>query len=671
MAIQPKGIIESIPSWAGLKAGNNQVYLLGLPVDSLPAAGMAVAATFVYYLLSRYPDLSVWDSPLIALVAIQGGLGHPPGYPLHTLLGALLSRLPGIDPLAGVKLLSIVPGALMCVPILSLAAQMKAGNPNRKPAMGIWLPAVFVMMLCAHHTLWDPATRVEVYSLAGFLAVWGVARIGSALSPTTPSIPAPAEKLRGKGFFIAGLALGASAAVHPVVAATTATAAATSIIKHVFKKTINRGAIVQLAAGGFAGLLPYAWIPVIGGRTDRFIWGSPTDLSSVWNFLRARDYATNIGPKASTIFSHLNEWMGWSVSTGTIVFVVLGIIGWFLLGKRGGLGCSGPLALFLSVLAICNNIVWIPDNPDYLGYLCGPMAVCAAGGAALLYNMVMGTHVRSIAAAAACVILVIIVGLFLPHPVHERTRYRDRVARLQAAGALNEAPQDGILVVGSDHLFWPLLYLQEIEHVRRDVVVVTKGLATLQWYWDFIYRRHPTLRPFKAENPKDKIEMVQRFLTAQPHSRLAFESVGMASMTGAKIHGVGWMILDHPVDARVTEQVTAAIEQAADTIGTGSSHGVGTLSLVSYLRGHALWRLGQPKAAYRALLAGVPPSMRPAEEPPAAHWEKVPPLRIPIPSSVSITKGLGEPQRNLSLARYLVEPDKIEQIKELESRYAR
>lgn len=670
MAIKPKGFIESIQSWAGRKAGNNQVYLLGLPVDSLPAAGMAVAATFVYYLLSRYPDLSVWDSPLIALVAIQGGLGHPPGYPLHTMLGAIMAHLPGINPLTGVKLLSIVPGALMCVPVLSLAAQMQAGNPNRKPAMSVWLPAVFVMMLCAHHSLWDPATRVEVYSLAGFLAIWGVARIGAALSPSASQIPAPADKLKGKGLFMAGLALGASAAVHPVVAATTATAAATSIIKHVFKKTIGRGAMVQLAAGGFAGLLPYAWIPVIGGRTDRFIWGAPTDPSSVWNFLRARDFATNIGPKASTIFSQFNEWMGWSVSTGTMVFVVLGIIGWFLLGKRGGLGRSGPLALFLAVLAICYNIVWVPDNPDYLGYLCGPMAVCAAGGAAVLSNLGSGTHVRSIAVTAAGMILVIFAGLFLPHPVHERTRYRDRAARLQAAGALNEAPLDGILVVGSDHLFWPLLYLQEIEHVRRDVVVVTRGLAALQWYWDFIYRRHPALRPFKAENSKDNMVIVKRFLAEQPHRRLAFESVGMAAMTGAKIRGVGWMILDHPVEARVTEQATAAIEQAAAAIGTGSSHGVGTLSLVSYLRGHALWRLGQPEAAYRALLAGVPPSMRPAEELPETHWGKVPPLGIPIPSSLSITKGLGEPQRNLSLARYLVEPDKIEQIKELESRYA-
>lgn len=635
--------------------------VLGLTVDNVGVAWTTVLVTLVYYLISKYPDLSVWDSPLIALAAIQQGLGHPPGYPLHTLLGAITTNLPGIEPLLGVKLLSIIPGALMCIPILSLAAQMRDPKLSKPTSMGSWFAAAFVVALCVHQVLWDPATRVEVYALASFLAIWGVARLGDALNSLKPP-PTSTRHSGPRGFFIAGLSLGASASVHPVVAAVTATAALAAITKTAIKITAGRRAILNIVAGGLTGLLPYGWIPIVAARTDRLVWGKPTDLTSIWHFLSARDFAVNVGPDMPTILSQVFEWIGWSVISWTLPFALMGFAGWLLFGKHGSVGRSAPVALVLAVLAICTNRVWVPENPDYLGYLCGPLAVCAAGGAALLSHTAFRKPFGLRLLTGVCLFFVFGSMVFTSPSVLTRTRHRDRSARLQAMGALQEIGDNGILMAGSDQLLWPLMYIQEIEHVRRDVVILTPGLASTSWYWNHIYQLHPTLRLFAINGPGGKLGRIRRFLAAHPDRRLSFESVGMASRANATIYGVGWLLLDRPVDLDTTEKISAQIDRTATTIATGSPTGVGTLSLVSYLRGEALWRLGHAKAAYRALLAGVPPSLRPSVQIPETHWDQVPALRQMIPPGVSSTRGLGEPHRNIGLSQYLADPEKVKQI---------
>ena len=50
--------------------------------------------------------------------------GAPAGYPLHTWLGFLLARLPGVPPPMAVGWVSAIPGALLCVPVASLAWQL-------------------------------------------------------------------------------------------------------------------------------------------------------------------------------------------------------------------------------------------------------------------------------------------------------------------------------------------------------------------------------------------------------------------------------------------------------------------------------------------------------------------------------------------------------------------
>ena len=169
---------------------------LGLPVASARGVWAVTGLVLLVYLFSQYRDLSVWDSALIALVAQQGGVGHPPGYPLHTWLGFLLARLPGVPLPLAIGWLSAIPGALLCVPVASLAWQFGPPRPHGGPsspnagflprhAPTLALGAVIAAM-ALHPAWWDPATRIEVYSLAAFLAVWALARLAASLDLRAP-----------------------------------------------------------------------------------------------------------------------------------------------------------------------------------------------------------------------------------------------------------------------------------------------------------------------------------------------------------------------------------------------------------------------------------------------------------------------------------------------------
>ncbi|MBW2509890.1 MAG: DUF2723 domain-containing protein, partial [Deltaproteobacteria bacterium] len=130
--------------------------LLGLPVGSRRATAGAAFALFSFYLLTMSRSLSMYDSPELALVAEQLGLGHPFGQPLHTMLGALVSHLPGLDPLIALNGLSALAGALSVIPATSLAEALLRPKPGCPDGDRRWV-APTIALLGVHPALWEPS----------------------------------------------------------------------------------------------------------------------------------------------------------------------------------------------------------------------------------------------------------------------------------------------------------------------------------------------------------------------------------------------------------------------------------------------------------------------------------------------------------------------------------
>ena len=625
---------------------------LGLPVADVGVAWGAAAIVLVSYLATMARDVGIWDSGILALVAIQGGVGHPPGAPLHTWLGFLFSHIPGISPLIGVGLVSVIPGSLLPIPALSLAASLSGPRVPPGRFLDRFLPALVVVSLCLHSSLWDPATRVEVYSLAAFLGVWGMAQFAAALAQSD-ALPQPTDANRFPAIGMAGLSLGLSASCNPVVAALLALPALPTLAFSVAGRRLRISQLGRLVGGGALGLLPYLGMLLLARSPNVFAWGRPTNASALWRHLRAADFDRNVGVGLSDIIDHARDWLGSAMVSGVMLWLTVGVIGWVLLGKKSSLGRGyGPVAVLLAVFAISANAIWLPENPDYLGYLAGSVMVCAAGAAALVGQFSGRSRMACglmLAFSAACLIVAVVAptGLFL------RTRHRDRVARILAEGALAESPPSTILVVESDHWVWPLLYLQEIEHQRPDVVVLPMGLASSSWYWQHLYHRHADLTPFDISGPGSRAGRVQRFLAAQAQRPIHFESQSTAMAMGRQSEDAGFLFRDRIGSTNHATQVTAALASAGYAVGRGSPDASGVLALVSFQRGEVLWRNGRSADAYAAFVAGVPSHLREGLRLSIDATARVPSPMHALRPAMSL-RGLGEPASNLAAAKEML-----------------
>ena len=653
------------------KAPKPGIATLFLPVQSRTAALVAALLVFAYDALTLAHDLSFYDSAELAMVSVQLGLSHPIGQPLYTLSSALFAHLPGVPSLLGLALFSALAHALCVIPLVAIA---EALDPRESTPTRDALRAAIIAALALAWPVWESATRVEVYALSSLLCCWTLARAMPLLraAPRADAIGTTRHAL------VVGVALGLLGATNAYLAVFTAAALLPAIGVALRTRRMPPRAIAALLVGGVLGLLPYAYVPLVAGRTDVVVWGAPTDSAALLAYFRGADYARNRGIDATGFFEHLRAWLAWSVPAGVLPALLVGLGGHVALARDRALGRSAVAIFAASTIALlCSHAVFHVDITDYVDYLAPALLLSSAGSAALVMQ-VAASSARGPVLAGALTATLIGAALFAAPGIHARTRSRDHAARVMAAGALDEAPRNAVLVVSSDHWAAPMLYLQEVEHRRTDVVLVLYGLTGSRWYWEHLYRRHPGLTRIELRAPGGRDRRVRRLLDAMPDRAVHVSDAELARTLGLVPCEVGYLVRVRPcVDApRVaapgspataaptlaaldsssldTAAATRALADAMNVVGTGSPATDGALAEVAVGRGATLWRLGHPAAALHALLAGIPPTQRPrgAQMDPRA-LAAAPPLRGELPSWRE-PAALGDPRRALFLAGALL-----------------
>ena len=580
----------------------------------------------------------MYDSPELALVAEQLGLGHPFGQPLHTLLGALVAHLPGVDSLVALNGLSALAGALTVIPATSFAEALLRPD-SECPEGDTRLVAPTIALLGVHPALWEPSTRIEVYPLACFFALWAAARFVHAVFERDPS---------WRPYLATGLALGLSASANVACALGVAFAMTPRLLMGAWTKEIPRGSVGWVTLGGLLGLLTYAYVFVVAGRQDVLVWGAPTTAASILHYFTGADFSYKSVQSWSEWWTHLVSLLRWSLNNGLVAIWIGGFAGFALYARKRGLGrffFNATLLFFLAFIA--RNGVFAPDVLDYAGYLAIPTWVGAAGAG--LFVAYLGA--RNAWGAAAAVSAILILVLVAPPAPHTRTRHLDAFTEDIAREALQAVPLDGIVIVAHDHWVAPMLYLQERRRVRPDVVLLPYGLAASGWYWNLLYRRHPGLQLIELRAPGGRDARVRRFLRANPERAVQIERVALATRLGLPTCPSEWLLdvrsrcrpsLDEPALARSSAAALAEL-------GRGSPGTDGLIALVTLHRGHDLYSQGLPRAAISTLLAGVPPldgmqnidlseipkRIEPAMHPPPAYAPHV---------------ALGDPAQNLHYA---------------------
>jgi len=617
--------------------------LLGLPVQSRLITAASAGALFVFYVITMCRGLSMYDSPELAMVAEQLGLGHPFGQPLHTILGALVSRLPGIDPLFALNGLSALFGALTVIPASSFAETLVRPGPDC-PDGDVRFVAPTIALIGMHPALWEPSTRIEVYPIAVFFALWAAARFASAILD---------EDQRARPYFATGLALGLAASANVVCALGVALAMTPRLLIGIVREEIPRRALRTLIGGGLLGLAAYAYVLLVSRRTDVVVWGAPTDLESIRHYFTAADFASKGVNSWAAWWSHVVELFVWSLGNGLLALLVAGFVGYALYARKRGLGrffYNATSVFFVAFIA--RNGVFAPDVLDYNGYLAIPAWLAAAGlGLVLAY---LGEH-RAAWAPVVFAALLLFVMVVPPAPF-QRSRHRDTFSSDIAREALRAAPRDAVLIVERDHWIGPIWYLQEQRGMRPDVTVLAFGLASSSWYWDLLYRRHPDLAPFELRGPGGRDARVRRFLNANPNRPIQVSRTALADRLAMRSCPSEWMLDvrsrcgDTAHEPELARYASVALAELQD----GSPGTDGLIALVTLDRGHDLYSQGFPRVAIATLLAGVPRLDGIDADSFTTVPSRIPSMRRPEPLYAPPV-ALGHPAQNLHYASEIAE----------------
>ena len=480
----------------------------------LPVAVFVLALSV--YVAGMAPGLLWGDSAEMQILAAIGGVAHPTGYPLFTLVGRLFTAFGGGDLAWRANLLSATFAAGTLA--LLMAFLLSRGVRPLAAAAGV---AVWGLSF----TFWATAQRAEVYSLATFVAV-------GALWCTLLALERGARGMRLAAGFLLGLTLAGHMAFAPWVA----------VAGLVLAWRVPRvgvawlGDEVLLLLAFVAGLSPYVYL----------VWADQTGHGL--NYLKLVELVnwpvTPVAPEfldARARFVWLitgrNELppvpiqptlrsLGKNTSDAVFLFAVFELgplalaAAWFSLRRHWrDARAHMPLLLAMFVASVLFSLV--TSGYKILSVFLIPSYLLCAVFVALGVQEWLARHPgRRVAAVVA---LLLVANTLLAHSArlvsheHPFGPFRSQVfeeddrvehalipsmahedeARRFVESAVQALP-DSALVICEWREFMALLYVQRVEHRRTDLALHPSGYPRLlqsveRWQHTYDLRQHPVV----------------------------------------------------------------------------------------------------------------------------------------------------------------------------------
>jgi Protein of unknown function (DUF2723) len=452
------------------------------------AAAVAGLGPLAVYVTTLSPTVNGGDSGEFAAVAYLLGVAHPPGYPLHALLGKLLTWLPLGSVAWRVNLLSALCDAGAAL-LLFRAVWLLTG----RTAAGLLVAGTFAFA----PLVWPYAITAEVFALnnlfAAGLLYWSARALREAAQGATP-----VRTLYLGAFW---LALGLSN--HHTLVFFSVPFGLLVLVLTGRRLLVPR--ITGTLALAFAlGFLPYLYLPLSAARPAAVTWGDASTVPGFLTHFFRREYGTfRLADESIGIGGAL--WprfaLFWQAAAHSSLFAVipLGLAALVALRRAGPLRRFLGLwlvALLFYLIAFCYlaNIrlddalhVFMQERFWQQGFV----VVAALLGVGLAEVVrVAGPRVGpEIGWTVALALPVALVVTTLPEiRTHANTLVRD-----YGEAILKAVPPRGILLLSSDEAIGSVRYLQQVEGLRRDVHVLPIGIVPLPWFRTVAARTMPDL----------------------------------------------------------------------------------------------------------------------------------------------------------------------------------
>ena len=420
---------------------------------------LVLAGSFlVVYLRTLCPTVYLGDDGEICTAIVTGGVIHPPGYPLFSLLARLaLILIPYGEPAFRIGCLVAVAAAATVGVLYRLGRELGVSS---------WAAAFGASFLGASHTFWNQSTRVEVYSLHTLLVCLSL-------------LLALRYHRTGARHDLAGISLAVSLGLAHHL----------TIVLIGPALLVLCGTRLWTEPGLGRRLLPPGLLLLIGPVSYLLLgfwasskplqsWGSPTTLPLLWNHASARVYGCLLHLPSRAEWSHgLTRagslyWDNFPAIAGLIP--LLGMMALYRRDRRVALG----LLLAMVTVTGFDLCYQIDDIAPYY------LVVWMVGAALLALGLDRLTAIArrsrlalySVAAVGPLLIICLLVRNGKACDLSRATWVREF-----ARQKLESTDPGGVLISSGDDDTFPLWYAHDVLHIRPDVYHVDRTMASGVW----------------------------------------------------------------------------------------------------------------------------------------------------------------------------------------------
>ncbi len=440
---------------------------------------LLVALSLAAYLAFACPYVLGGDNAEFVALAARGGVAHPPGYPLLTLVLHALSGLLASSPALGAARATAVTGALAAGALYAACRSFRAS-----PAAALLASTAYASSPLA----WLYATQAEVWALNALLCA------------TLAALAGPACFLRGTRR-LAGIALvmGLGLSHHPTILALGPIALVGAVRAARECPPADRWRAVPVALGALAlGICPYAYLAWASRHAEGcWVWGDSMSLRDLLRHVERVEYWEQRAldhrvPVPSMHWAALAQSLERGLLWAGVPLAAIGLGTPLVRGLRPS-DARGPGRWDATALAASVALA----GPVLLALLVGkPLGVYAViiERLHLLPQLLLSIPLawgidavlRYVRPSVATPIMVAAVGLasafaVLDVPAELRETERPTVEQY-LRNTLGQLPPGAVVVGTGDHRCFGFFFLQTVLGVRPDVVYVEAGMLRASWY---------------------------------------------------------------------------------------------------------------------------------------------------------------------------------------------
>ncbi|MBI4547344.1 MAG: DUF2723 domain-containing protein [Ignavibacteriae bacterium] len=468
-------------------------------------ASLLSIVSFIIYLQTLCPTVSFIDSGELATVAYTLGVAHPTGYPLFTLIGWIFSHLP-LEYRVIYKL--NVMSAFLCslglffffrflvFVISELTFKDREGISNSKDNVSkdivqkVFLPAAIgTIFLGYSETYWSTALSVEVYSLhILFLSILLYLFTKVSFLELNVQQNGRLQQMKNAYWYCFAFTLGLSFTNH--LTTVLLAPACFFFYFYVYRFTaLSFRRLLKLVIPFMIGFSVYLYLPIRAQGQPLLNWGNPIDFEKFfWHFSGKvyRVWIFSSTESAAKQFKYFFDTLFEEFAFLPILFTIVGII--VLLRKKWEL-LLYTILLFLGCLLYAINYD-IHDIDSYFLLAYFTIALWGAVGFGKVIDFVKKGSLSSVSISLLCTLST--VPIF--YNFNRVDKSNISLVEEYTRDMCQSIEHNGIVISYQwDYFVSAAYYLQHVEHVRSDIVIIDKELLRRTWYFKQLERHFPWL----------------------------------------------------------------------------------------------------------------------------------------------------------------------------------